>query len=64
MAEAYYGQMRGLILGGADVIILETCFDALNVKAAIYALERLLDDKDFISSEGVAGRLAAGGHFP
>ena len=64
MAEAYYGQMRGLILGGADVIMLETCFDALNVKAAIYALERLLDDKDFISSEGVAGRLAAGGHFP
>ena len=64
MAEAYYEQMRGLILGGADVIMLETCFDALNVKAAIYALERLTDDKDFTSNEDIAGRLTAGGRFP
>ena len=64
MAEAYSGQIRGLIEGGADVLLLETCFDALNAKAAIYALERLLDDKDFMSNKSVAGRLTPDGRFP
>ena len=41
MAEAYGEQFRGLIDGGADLILLETCFDALNTKAAIYALETI-----------------------
>ena len=38
MAAAYKEQIRGLIDGGADFIQIETCFDALNAKAAIYAL--------------------------
>src|SRR5574344_1483372 len=40
MADALEEQIRGLAEGGVDVILLETCFDALNTKAAIYALER------------------------
>ena len=35
MADAYSGQIRGLLDGGVDVLLLETCFDALNAKAAI-----------------------------
>ena len=38
MAEAYAGQVRGLIEGGVDALLLETCFDALNTKAALYAI--------------------------
>lgn len=64
MAEAYSEQIKGLIKGGADVLLLETCFDALNAKAAIYALERLLDDKDFMSNKSVADRLTPDGRFP
>jgi 5-methyltetrahydrofolate--homocysteine methyltransferase len=41
MAEAYWEQASGLIDGGADILALETIFDTLNAKAAIYALEQL-----------------------
>ncbi|MGN1215529.1 MAG: methionine synthase, partial [Candidatus Cryptobacteroides sp.] len=41
MADAFEEQIRGLLLGGADLLLLETCFDALNTKAAIYALRRI-----------------------
>ena len=40
--SAIYGeQIEALIEGGADLILIETCFDALNAKAALYALARL-----------------------
>ena len=38
MVEAYAGQVRGLVEGGVDALLLETCFDALNTKAALYAI--------------------------
>lgn len=38
MAEAFDAQIRGLLRGGADLLLFETCFDALNTKAALYAL--------------------------
>jgi len=38
MAAAYAEQIRGLLEGGVDALLLETCFDALNTKAAIYAI--------------------------
>lgn len=37
MAKAYYEQIRGLADGGADILLIETVFDTLNCKAAIYA---------------------------
>ena len=38
MAAAYAEQIRGLLEGGVDALLLETCFDALNTKAALYAV--------------------------
>ncbi|MBQ5713442.1 MAG: methionine synthase [Bacteroidaceae bacterium] len=38
MAEAYRQQAEALLEGGADFLLLETCYDALNTKAAIYAI--------------------------
>ena len=41
MASAYEEQIRALIAGGMDLLLLETCFDALNAKAAIYAASHI-----------------------
>ncbi len=40
LAEAYYEQVRGLVDGGADLLIIETIFDTLNAKAALFAINR------------------------
>jgi 5-methyltetrahydrofolate--homocysteine methyltransferase len=42
--EAYYDQARGLVDGGVDILIVETVFDSLNSKAALFAIQRLFDD--------------------
>ncbi len=47
MAAAYKEQMEGLIDGGVDVIQLETFFDALNAKAALYALSQINEERGF-----------------
>lgn len=39
LAAAYGEQVRGLLDGGADILLIETIFDTLNAKAAIFALE-------------------------
>jgi 5-methyltetrahydrofolate--homocysteine methyltransferase len=41
LVEAYAEQARGLIDGGSDVLLLETIFDTLNCKAALFAFDRL-----------------------
>ncbi|MBO5635304.1 MAG: homocysteine S-methyltransferase family protein [Bacteroidales bacterium] len=41
MAAAYEEQIRALIAGGVDLLLLETCFDSLNAKAALYAVSKL-----------------------
>lgn len=46
MAEAFERQIRGLINGGVDLLLFETCFDALNTKAALYALGHIPEGKD------------------
>ena len=40
MMNAYYNAVRGLIDGGADILLIETIFDTLNAKSAIYALQK------------------------
>ncbi|MCW8812467.1 MAG: methionine synthase [Chlorobium sp.] len=45
MVNAYYEQTRGLVDGGADIILIETIFDTLNSKAAIIAVQKYLDEK-------------------
>jgi 5-methyltetrahydrofolate--homocysteine methyltransferase len=43
MSGAYYEQVKGLIEGGADILLIETIFDTLNAKAAIYAVEEYMN---------------------
>jgi 5-methyltetrahydrofolate--homocysteine methyltransferase len=42
--DAYYEQVKGLVEGGADVLLIETIFDTLNAKAAIFAARQYLDE--------------------
>ncbi|MFZ5467294.1 MAG: methionine synthase [Pseudomonadota bacterium] len=44
LVEAYVESTRGLIEGGADIILIETIFDTLNAKAAVFAVERVFDE--------------------
>ncbi|HTX72640.1 MAG TPA: methionine synthase [Rectinemataceae bacterium] len=44
LARAYDEEARGLIEGGADILLLETVFDALNAKAAIYAILGIFEE--------------------
>jgi 5-methyltetrahydrofolate--homocysteine methyltransferase len=44
LVEAYLEQGRGLVDGGSDVLLVETVFDTLNAKAAIFALETLFEE--------------------
>jgi 5-methyltetrahydrofolate--homocysteine methyltransferase len=44
LAEAYKEQARGLVDGGADALLVETIFDTLNAKAALYAIQELFDE--------------------
>lgn len=46
MAEAFEVQVRGLINGGVDLLLFETCFDALNTKAALYAIGHIPEASD------------------
>ena len=40
VVAAYYEQVKGLVEGGADVLLIETIFDTLNAKAAIFAIKK------------------------
>ncbi|MGU3574327.1 methionine synthase [Brucellaceae bacterium C25G] len=42
---AYAEQIHGLIDGGADIILIETIFDTLNAKAAVFACEQVFEEK-------------------
>ena len=44
LVTAYAEQMRGLVAGGADIILIETIFDTLNAKAAVFAAESVFDE--------------------
>jgi 5-methyltetrahydrofolate--homocysteine methyltransferase len=44
LVDAYYEQTRGLVDGGVDILMPETTFDTLNLKAALFAIEKYFDD--------------------
>lgn len=44
LVEVYMESTRGLIEGGADIILIETIFDTLNAKAAIFAVQQVFED--------------------
>ena len=56
MYEAYREQAEALIRGGVDMILIETCFDALNTKAALSAISDCHADFPVIVSVSVSDR--------
>ncbi|GAB3824674.1 hypothetical protein GCM10028895_33340 [Pontibacter rugosus] len=44
LVEAYYEQVRGLVDGGSDLLLVETVFDTLNCKAALFAIDQYVQD--------------------
>lgn len=44
LEDAYLAQVRALVAGGVDLLLAETTFDTLNLKAALYAIERFFDE--------------------
>ena len=45
LVEAYTEQIQGLVDGGVDILLIETIFDTLNAKAALYAVERFFRNR-------------------
>lgn len=43
LVESYLGQIKGLVAGGCDLFLVETVFDTLNAKAALFAIEKFYD---------------------
>lgn len=47
LVEAYSEQVRGLVEGGSDVLLVETVFDTLNAKAALFAIDVLKEENNW-----------------
>ncbi len=45
LRAAYYEQAKGLVEGGADILLVETIFDTLNAKAALFAIDQLFEER-------------------
>jgi len=52
---SYRIAVKGLLDGGADLLLIETVFDTLNAKAAIYAIRTVLDERDLRTPVMVSG---------
>ena len=46
LVDAYYEQIQGLMDGGADLLLVETIFDTLNAKAALFAIDLYQSDRN------------------
>ena len=46
LKDAYYEQAKGLLDGGVDIFLAETIFDTLNAKAALYAIDELMTERN------------------
>src|SRR6201997_1086786 len=57
LRQAYGDQARGLIDGGVDLLLVETIFDTLNAKAALYAISELLEARGIDIPVMVSGTL-------
>jgi 5-methyltetrahydrofolate--homocysteine methyltransferase len=57
LVAAYKEQTRGLIDGGADLLLVETVFDTLNAKAALYAVNEYLDENNLEIPVMVSGTI-------
>lgn len=58
LTDAYAEQIEGLLEGGADILLIETVFDTLNAKAALYAIDRIAERTSRKVPVMVSGTLA------
>ena len=63
LVTAYTENARGLIEGGVDIILIETIFDVLNAKAAIFAVEQVFDELGQRLPVMISGTVADGGRI-
>ncbi|MDQ3016929.1 MAG: homocysteine S-methyltransferase family protein, partial [Bacteroidota bacterium] len=57
LAAAYHEQARGLIDGGVDLLLIETVFDTLNCKAALFGISSLIEETGADVLIGVSGTI-------
>ena len=57
LVDAYYEQTRGLADGGADLLLVETVFDTLNAKAALFAIAKHQEDTGKVLPVMVSGTI-------
>ncbi|HEY9201117.1 MAG TPA: methionine synthase [Gammaproteobacteria bacterium] len=57
LVEAYTEAMRGLVDGGSDIILVETIFDTLNAKAALFAIQQYFDEHNISLPVMISGTI-------
>jgi 5-methyltetrahydrofolate--homocysteine methyltransferase len=57
LVEAYTEAARGLIAGGCDLLLIETIFDTLNAKAAVFACEQVFDEDEISLPVMISGTI-------
>ena len=57
LVQAYSEQVKGLIDGGTDLLLVETIFDTLNGKAALFAIQEVFEEKNIIIPVMVSGTI-------
>jgi 5-methyltetrahydrofolate--homocysteine methyltransferase len=57
LVDAYYEQTKGLVEGGSDLLLVETIFDTLNAKAALFAVQKYFDDSGRVLPIMVSGTI-------
>lgn len=57
LRRAYYQQAKGLMKGGADILLVETIFDTLNAKAALFAIDELQEELGYKIPVMVSGTI-------
>jgi len=64
LVDSYYGQVAGLVDGGADLLLVETVIDTLNAKACLFAIAKYFDDHQVSRPVMVSGTFdKSGGTF-
>jgi len=57
LVRAYYEAVDGLVQGGADIVLVETIFDTLNAKAALFAVQQYFADKKIELPIAISGTI-------
>jgi len=57
LVQSYYDQIQGLVEGGSDILLVETIFDTLNAKAALFAIDKYYTDHNISLPIMVSGTI-------